>query len=128
PESGFAVPEGYFDSLSSKINQKLIIRENGNKEKNIRKLRPLWFKYAAAACVTLILSIAALLKLKENNSIEGQLSKLPEKEIITYLQLYSDRSDTPLIIENLSPDAEILSIGSDLSKDEIEEYINTASL
>jgi len=88
-----------------------------------------WIKYAAAACITVVIGAAFLLNIPLNNSsLNAGFNELSENEIITYLELYSDRSDTPLIIENLSPEAEIFNISSGLSNDEIEEYINAVSL
>lgn len=127
-ESGYTVPEDYFNSLSGKISGKLAVEESISRKRNSGKVRSLWTRYAAAASIALILSAAAFLKIRNSNSIEGMLHRIPENEIITYLQLYSDRSDTPVIIENLGPDAEIFSVSSDLSNDEIEEYINAVGL
>lgn len=127
-EAGYLVPDGYFDSLGGRISKRLASEEVTSKKRNSSKTRLLWTRYAAAASVVLILSVAAVLKIRDNSSIEGRLHRIPGNEIITYLQLYSDRSDTPVIIENLGPDAEIFSVSSDLSKDEIEEYINTVGL
>ena len=132
-ESGFSVPQGYFAALNETIRQRVIQEEKASRSKAsgsiIKQLNQRWIKYAVAACITVVIGAAFLLNIPLNNSsLNAGFNELSENEIITYLELYSDRSDTPLIIENLSPEAEIFNISSGLSNDEIEEYINAVSL
>jgi hypothetical protein len=123
PEDGFTVPAKYFENL-----EKDIISQTSYKESSIRsretgaKLSRI--SYAAAACVTLALGSILLLNL-QSNSIDAQMKKIPDQEIINYLQLNTDVGDTPAIIENLGPANNPSEVSEDVSEAELEHYINT---
>lgn len=121
PSDGFTVPEGYF----SKLEESILTKAFGQKshKTSIRPIRPSWLKYAAAACITLILG-SVLIFNNQNSSIESRLGKIPEQEIISYLEIHSDMGDTPLIMESLR-EINLSAVGSDVSEADIEEYINT---
>ena len=120
---GFTVPEGYFSSL-----QQRILARTASTEKPvgtiIKPIKRNWLKYAAAACVTLVLGSVLVFNSREN-SFEAQLSSIPDQEIINYLQVHSDMSDTPMIMESLMQTVNLNDNVDDLSDDELEDFINT---
>lgn len=123
PADGFTVPEGYFSSLQQRILAKTETIEEPV-ETFIKPIKSNWIRYAAAACVTLVLGTALIFN-SQNTSFESQLSSIPDQEIINYLQVHSDMSDTPMIIESLTQTVNLNDRVGDLSEDELEEYINT---
>lgn len=123
PTDGFIVPEGYFASLQQQILAKTETAE-APVETVIKPIRNNWYKYAAAACVTLVLGSVLIFNNREN-SLEAQLSSIPDQEIINYLQVHSDMGDTPMIMESLVQTVNLNDRVNDLSENELEEYINT---
>ena len=120
---GFTVPEGYFPSLQQRILSKTATIEEPV-ETIIKPIKRNWLKYAAAACVTLVIG-SMLVFNNQENSFEAQLSSIPDQEIINYLQVHSDMSDTPMIMESLMQTVNLNDRVNDLSDDELEDYINT---
>ena len=123
PADGFTVPEGYFTSLQQQILAKTKTVEDPV-ETVIKPIRSNWIKYAAAACFTVVLGSVLIFK-SQNTGFESQLSSIPDQEIINYLQVHSDMSDTPMILESLAQTVNLSDRVDDLSEDELEEYINT---
>ena len=124
PSSGFKVPADYFLNLPERISLKLEKPAKANTP--VRKLLTSWISYAAAACITLL--IATGIYFNSNSYQFGQqLSKVPDQEIINYLQVHSTAGDTPFIIENINPD-ELEQINTDVSSEEMEQYINDNTL
>ena len=120
PTAGFSLPDGYFENLQHRIS------ESTSKpvEAVIKPIRAGWIKYAAAACVTAVLG-SLLIFNKAEESFESKLSRVPEQELINYLQMHSDIGDTPIILENLGQNVNLADISSDISDAELEEYIST---
>lgn len=123
PADGFTVPNGYFSSLQERILAKTISVEHPP-ETIIKPIRSNWIRYAAAACVTLILG-SVLIFNSQDTSFESQLSSISDQEIVNYLQIHSDLSDTPMIVESLTQTVSLNDRVGELSEDELEEYINT---
>ena len=123
PEHGFTVPAGYFKNLEEGIiSQTTAIGINIKSPKNIAKLS--WINYAAAACITIVLGSVLLLN-QQSNSIDAQMKKIPDQEIINYLQANTDVGDTPAIIESLGSNNNPSEVTEDVSEAELEQYINT---
>lgn len=122
---GFSVPAGYFENLEKRIANRITTEDLTEHKPVVRRLKLGWVQYAAAACLLIAVSFGILIT-NQNNKIERQLHGIPETEIVQYLQLNSDASDTPVIIENLSSDLEFLHI--EASEKELEEYINLTTL
>jgi hypothetical protein len=122
---GFTVPADYFSELKERIMAKAKTETSLKAVDTVVKpLRSNWVKYAAAASVTVVLGTVLLLN-SQNNSIDSQLGRIPDQEIINYLQAHSDMGDTPIIMENLSQNVNLSDIDMDISESELEEYINT---
>jgi hypothetical protein len=117
-----SVPEGYFDTLEQRIKAKLGSEELNAVPTKIRRLRSNWITYAAAACITAIISFGIYFN-TQNNTIEAQMAKLPANEIVDYLQLYTDAGDAPMIINSIGAEVDISEIGSEASEQEIEQYL-----
>ena len=120
--SGFNTPEDYFSDLSQKIEAKIKLQDISRK-KNIFKS---WISYSAAACITMVIGSVVYFNLK-SDSINRDLSNIPDQEIINYLQIHSTVSDNLVIIENLSDDG-LQQVSNDVSAEEIEQYINYNTL
>lgn len=94
--NGFDVPVGYFaDSKQRLLNS---INTQPKKSKVI-KLH--FVRYAAAACILFTTSLGIYFNVKSETSINTQLSKIPAKEIESYLNQHTDSSDLPMLIENI---------------------------
>ena len=122
PSTGFTVPEAYFSSLSEHIKTKLA-EQKPERKKNIFKS---WISYSAAACITLVVGTAVYFN-STGYTIGRDLSEIPDQEIINYLQIHSNVNDNQFIIENLSEDG-LQQVSSDVSSQEIEQYINNTTL
>ncbi len=118
PHDGFTVPEGYFNKLHGTIRQRT---GTATPVKTIRLRK--WISYAAAACVTIGISIGALLHIQQpNGNFEHRISRLSETEIISYLEYYSEQGDLSLLADGLP--VELGSFSDHLSEEDIENYLN----
>ncbi len=122
-QDGFSVPTEYFSELSSKINSRISDEEVSVKPK-VRKLLPVWAKYAAAACITLVVASVGFFNMNQN-SLNKQLGKIPDQEIINYLEMHSDVGDTPAILENLGQNVNLADMNTDISQEDLQYYIDS---
>lgn len=120
--SGFSVPHNYFANLEERIITKAD-GLNAAPSKTVRRLVPVWMNYAAAACIAVVTGSVIFFS-QQNNTLESKLSKIPENDIVTYLQIYSDTGDFPVIVENLEKNVASKN-SSDLSDQEIEQYLES---
>ncbi len=119
-ESGFSVPEDYFKGLEEKIIRRTHLQSKENKKK-VRRIFPLWLNYAAAACIAIFIGVGFFLN-QQSNTIDSKLSKLPEDDIVSYLQIHSDTGDLPVIVENI--DEQVISkTEQGLTDQEIKQYL-----
>jgi hypothetical protein len=121
---GFTVPEDYFSTLSGRINSRLDQKKPVNKR--VRTLFSSWMSYAAAACITLLIGSVIYFN-SSYYSFNKQLSSVPDQEIINYLQMHSTINDNQFIMENISAEG-LQQITTDVSSEEIEQYINNTTL
>lgn len=118
----FTIPENYFDSFEARISSRIKAEDNKDKQPKIRSIFTTWATYAAAACITTLIGVGIYLNTKSNN-IESQFAQLPSDEIVSYLQLYSDAGDAPIIIKSLDNKIEYSDINSEVSDQEIIKYL-----
>lgn len=125
----FNLPEHYFDTLGNKIAQK-IQNDKAQSQPVIRRvLRSKTYQYAAAAC--LFLALGTLMFFNQNttnnlrNNIQHQLASIADSDIENYLKLNTDISDSHLIMENINQDDIFKVKISDLSNDELSDYLTT---
>ena len=123
PTDGFQVPDGYFAELTNKIHLKTQENNSLNKKKNIFSS---WVSYSAAASVAIVAGVFLYFN-SSVYSINQKLADIPDQEIINYLQIHSTLADTPYIIEHLSED-DLQDVSTDVSSDELEQYINSTIL
>lgn len=121
--SGFKVPDTYFSSLTERINSRL--EEPAKVITPVRTMLNSWLSYAAAACITVMIGTGLYFN-SADYQFDKQLSEIPDQEIMNYLQVHSTAGDTPFIIESLNP--EEFEINSDVSSEELEQYINSTTL
>ncbi len=120
----FSVPENYFESLEDKINAKIGI--TGKKQSNIRKLTSSWITYAAAACITAVLTFGIYnYRTLKTANVESQIAQLPEEDIVNYLQLYSDAGDVQALASNMELVPEASELIPEISDSEIEKYLQS---
>ncbi|MFD2161083.1 hypothetical protein ACFSJU_01670 [Paradesertivirga mongoliensis] len=120
----FTLPERYFDSLEERIKSRIQPEITESEKPRIRGIFSTWPAYAAAACITAIISFGLYFNLRSNNNtIETEIAALPTDEIIDYLQLYSDAGDAAVILENIEDESALSQISSDISEQEIEQYL-----
>ena len=126
-EDEFNIPANYFEHLPARIEDRINSRIAENKAPaGKKKIYTSWISYSAAASIALIAGIFIYF----NSSVytfKKQLSKVPDQEIINYLQFHSTVSDTQYIIENTSEDG-LQQVSTDISAEEIEQYINGTTL
>ncbi len=119
---GFSVSEDYFAGLTDRILSKTVAAEIFA-EVPVRKLNAGWLKYAAAASVVFILSFMLYFNRQPQN-VDDLLSKIPDQEMINYLQNQSDPADMPLIMESINGQVSFAGYQSEISEADMEEYIN----
>lgn len=126
-EEEFTVPAGYFEALERKILAKTTLQPAVKPVKEERgTIIKLWtkhaFKYASAACFSLIIGTGLFLSEFNVNSkspshkhsyLHKVVSKIPNDEIEAYLQL---NIDVPTIVNNSDPDGNETVVGSDQTK------------
>ncbi|MGV3509850.1 MAG: hypothetical protein ACO1N7_11220 [Sphingobacteriaceae bacterium] len=118
----FSVPDNYFNEL-----EKSILSNAGgqnHKEQIVRRIATSWLTYAAAACITAIVSFGIYFN-TQNSTVEHQIAELPSEDIVEYLQLYSDAGDAPLIIKGLNNETELSDFQLELSEQEIKQYLES---
>ncbi len=111
-DAAYAVPQGYFDKLNENILSKTIHQEDvvksisSNQRGIVRQLfSSTAFKYATAACFTLVVGTAIFLT--KTNTLENHndsylhksLAEIPTDDIRSYLQLHLDAADTHSLID-----------------------------
>ena len=119
---GFSVQKNYFSNLP----QIIIKQINTNTQPPravVKQISANFLKYAAAACVTLVLGSVIIFN-SQNKTLDSKMDKLSDQEIVNYLQMNSDIGDTPLIIESLSLNSN-MALGDSFSEAELEKYIDT---
>lgn len=119
----FSVPENYFLDLEDRIITKIGTEAEEHAKPKVKRLVPSWATYAAAACLTAIISFGIYYNNIGKNDVETQIAALPAEEIVGYLQLYSDAGDGPALIESLKNESDLSEIGSNVSEQEIEQYL-----
>lgn len=125
PQEIFSIPENYFDTLESKIKAKISAEEPKKTEVKVRTLFSSWTTYAAAACITAIISFGVYFNNTKSQDINAQIAELPADEIVDYLQLYSDAGDAPEIIKTIEDGSELSQLNPELSEQEIEMYLKS---
>lgn len=122
--AGFQVPAGYFEGLDKKVASS--IKEPALPRRTSKGLLPVWLKMAAAACTTVILGSVIYFN-SDYYSLNRELAKIPDQEIINYLQVHSTMSDTPFIIEQLSAE-QLQDVNSEISNEDLELYLDNTTL
>lgn len=112
--SGFQTPDNYFDTLSSKIIQRLPEHEKPTISLNRRK-KPLW--YAAAA----ILVIALLLPIF--NYYNNPIRHIDEATLESYLSYQTNVNQFYLINELDTTDLNKLNRSISLEEESIEDFL-----
>lgn len=110
----FTVPDGYFESLADRIQSR--VAENQSAK---IKIFPLWIRYAAAACLTLGISLALYLNLNKNAM---SFEEIPDQEIVSYLEVNMDDTETEMLFEKLNDD-QISILTENFDEQEVETYL-----
>lgn len=108
----FLVPDGYFESLSTRIQSRVAAPQ-------VKRMWPLWLNYAAAACITLALGITLYVNL---NQQEINFKDIPDQEIVNYLESQMDDTDAEFIFANLAAE-QTLSSTYNYTNKEVEFYL-----
>jgi hypothetical protein len=123
-EEVFSLRENYFENLEDKINAKIGI--TAQEPSRVRKLASSWTTYAAAACITAVLTFGIYTYRTSNtDNIQSQIAQLPEEDIVNYLQLYSDAGDAPVIASSVENVPEVSELLPEISDSEIEKYLKS---
>ncbi len=116
----FVVPQGYFETLSDRINKRIA---QETKKPAEARIIPIWTRYAAAACLSCVLGITFYFHLQKNTSAKVNWDEIPEQEIVSYLEMNIEDADAVLIINQLGEQrTPELSIGA--SEQELATYID----
>ena len=116
----FVVPEGYFDTLSDRINNR-IAQETKKPAK--ARIIPMWTRYAAAACLTCVLGLTLYLNLKQTTPSKINWNEIPDQEITAYLEMNLEDTDAALIINKLDEKA-VPGLSAGANEQELATYIN----
>jgi hypothetical protein len=87
---------------------------------------PSWIRYSAAASVVFVIGIFFYFN-SSSYIFNQQLSKVPDQDIINYLQFHSTVNDTQFLIDNITEDG-LQQVSNDVSDEDIEQYINNTTL
>ena len=104
-ESGFKIPEHYFDTFSARVMQQLPVEEP--KTISLFAKRKTWI-YAAAAVLVLALSIPVV-----NNNFYGRSSEIDDATLENYISYHSNVSSLDIV--NLLDEKDIQKINIDLN-------------
>jgi hypothetical protein len=126
----FTVPQDYFNQLTENILNKTSKQETIKPKGVIRKLfSTAAFKYATAACLTLV--VGGTIFLSENTKtipqnhdqsfLHKSLSAVPIDEIKSYLQLNVDATDTRTLID------ESKQVNADNLSNDLQDELDTTS-
>jgi hypothetical protein len=123
PSEGFKVPDAYFTSLSERINLKIEEKKSPAKLKNMFQS---WIRYSAAASLVFVIGISLYFN-SSSYVFKQQLSKVPDQDIINYLQFNSTVNDNQFLIDNIT-EGGLEEVSNDVSEEDIEAYINSTLL
>jgi hypothetical protein len=123
PADGFKVPDSYFSSLTERINSRIEEKKAPAKLKN---MFPSWIRYSAAASVVFVIGIFFYFN-SSSYVFNQQLSKVPDQDIINYLQFHTTVNDNQYLIEHVTEDG-LQQVSTDVSEEDIEQYINSTTL
>jgi hypothetical protein len=131
-QAPYSVPEGYFEALPGRIISGVQAAPvNNTPVVPLRPRRNIW-KWAAAACLAVIVGGSALFFMQRSNnsptSVESQLAGISDQEIVDYLQTHSDAFDSEDIFSNVNGGApvelsRIPAVLNELPADVIRNYI-----
>jgi len=124
-QTPFTAPEGYFEGLGREV----IIRRNEAQPGRIvtmgRRVK-LFKRCLAAAAIAGVISVGAVMLSKSynENSLDRQLARISDQEIVDFLQSNTDAFDNENIFTNVSLEEESPSVLPEgLSEAEIESYL-----
>ena len=123
PSEGFKVTDVYFTSLAKRMNFKI---EEKKAPATLKNIFPSWIRYSAAASVVFVIGISLYFN-SSSYTFNQQLSKVPDQDIINYLQFHSTVNDTQYLIDNITEDG-LQQVSNDVSEEDIEQYINNTTL
>ena len=123
PSEGFKVTDAYFTSLAERINFKI---EEKKATATLKNMFPSWIRYSAAASIVFVIGISLYFN-SSSYTFNQQLSKVPDQDIINYLQFHSTVNDTQYLIDNITEDG-LQQVSNDVSEEDIEQYINNTTL
>ncbi len=123
PADGFKVPDAYFSSLAERINSRIDEKQAPAK---LKEMFPSWIRYSAAASVVSMIGIFFYFN-SSSYVFNKQLSKVPDQDIINYLQFHSTVNDNQYLIEHITEDG-LQQVSTDVSEEDIEQYINSTTL
>jgi len=123
PAEGFKVPDSYFTSLTERINSRI---EEKKALAKVKEMFPPWMRYSAAASVVFVIGIFFYFN-SSSYVFNQQLSKVPDQDIINYLQFHTTVNDNQYLIEHITEDG-LQQVSTEVSEEDIEQYINSTTL
>jgi hypothetical protein len=85
-----------------------------------------WIRYSAAASLVFVIGISLYFN-SSSYVFKQQLSKVPDQDIINYLQFNSTVNDNQFLIDNIT-EGGLEQVSNDVSEEDIEAYINSTLL
>ncbi|PUZ27722.1 hypothetical protein GA0116948_10627 [Chitinophaga costaii] len=125
-------PPTYFAQLGSQVMEHIRQAEGPGKIV-VLPARKSWIKWAVAACSIGVLATVGTFLLRNNTiSLDTQLSKISDQELVDYLQTHTDEFDNDAIYANVATTtpatgkeaAHALQI-EDISTDDLNQYIES---
>jgi len=121
--NGLKIQDSYFDDLADRINNKL---GETNAPAKRKVMFQSWIRYSAAASLVFVIGISLYFN-SSSYVFKQQLSKVPDQDIINYLQFHSTVNDNQYLIDNITEEG-LEQVSNDVSEEDIEEYINSTLL
>ncbi|HVI46953.1 MAG TPA: hypothetical protein VM802_18885, partial [Chitinophaga sp.] len=112
----FSLPDHYFETLEIVTPVEMPTMRVVH-----RKNRLGWFKWAVAACLIGFVGTTALLFIEndKSNSIDRQLEKVSDQDIVDYLQAHTDTFDNETILAGFNESN---------AAESLQEHLNELSL
>lgn len=122
--TGFTTAEGYFETLTTSITAKTKAEAKviNFPQRGFQR----WIQYAAAACVTTILSVGSYyaVSTKDQPALQQeQLATVSDAEILNYLAYSMDSNDLMYVMEAIYQPSDEEEVVKHVDKDDIKDYL-----
>ncbi|QNL49443.1 hypothetical protein H8S90_22380 [Olivibacter sp. SDN3] len=127
PTAGYTLPVDYFEGLTNKINRAVDSQTSKTVEqkasKGIKRMWSTWIGYAAAACLAITVGVYTFSPTNTPNSLQQRFHNIPENEIISYLEYYTEPADLS-VIDDMQLEESFQATERYFTEEDIEAYLD----